>query len=86
MNLTDFILLLQTGKDSKGLPFFTCHNTELIQTDLESAVEVKKKANKILGVLHRFPKAKWGLSSQEYIKDPQISHPGLCSNSHPCFY
>ena len=29
----------------------------------------------------------WGkLSSQEYIKDSQISHPGLCSNSHPCFY
>ena len=46
MNLTDFILLLQTGKDSKRL--------ELIQTDLESTVEVKKKANKILGVLHRF--------------------------------
>ena len=24
--------------------------------------------------------------SQKYIKDSQISHPGLRSNSHPCFY
>ena len=67
MNLTDFILLLQTGKDSKGLPFLTCHKNCSKLTAIDCGSEKESKQD--LGCTAEaafstgFPKAKWRLGN-----------------------
>ena len=67
MNLTDFILLVQTGKDSKGLPFFTCHNncSKLTAIDCGSDKESKQDPGCTAEAASStgFPKAKWRLGN-----------------------
>ena len=67
MNLTDFILSLQTGKDSKGLPFFTCHKNCSKPTAIDCGSEKESKQDPgctaEAAFSTGFPKAKWGLGN-----------------------
>ena len=67
MNLTDFILLVQTGKDSKGLPFFTCHNNWSKQTTIDCGSEKESKQDLECAAeaasSSGFLKAKWRLGN-----------------------
>ena len=69
MNLTDVILLLQTGKDSNGLPFFTCHKNCSKLTAIDCGSEKESKQD--LGCTAEaafstgFPKAKWRLGNSQ---------------------